>query len=59
MSGALNFANNAWNSVGDDVAIGDHNVAGCLGIKGLTAGPGLAFYNSSNTLLSKLVGTAN
>lgn len=59
MSGALNFANNTWNQVGDDVAIGDHNVAGCLGIKGLTAGPGLAFYNSSNTLLSKLVGTAN
>ena len=59
MSGALNFANNAWNNVGDDVAIGDHNVAGCLGIKGLNAGPGLAFYNSSNTLLSKLVGTAN
>lgn len=59
MTGALNFANNTWNQVGDDVAIGDHNVAGCLGIKGLTAGPGLAFYNSSNTLLSKLVGTAN
>ena len=59
MTGTLNFANNTWNQVGDDAAIGDHNVAGCLGIKGLTAGPGLAFYNSSNTLLSKLVGTAN
>lgn len=59
MTGALNFANYIWNQVGDDVAIGDHNVAGCLGIKGLNAGPGLAFYNSSNTLLSKLVGTAN
>ena len=59
MTGALNFANATWNKVGDDVAIGDHNVAGCLGIKGLNGGPGLAFYNSSNTLLSKLVGTAN
>lgn len=59
MTGALNFANNIWNQVGDDVAIGDHNIAGCLGIKGLNASPGLAFYNSSNTLLSKLVGTAN
>lgn len=59
MTGALNFANNTWNQVGDDVAIGDHNIAGCLGIKGLNAGPGLAFYNSSNTLLSKLVGTTN
>lgn len=59
MLSALNFANDTWNRVGDDVAIGNHNVAGCLGIKGLNAGPGLAFYNSSNTLLSKLVGTAN
>lgn len=59
MTGSLNFANAVWNNVGDDVAIGDHNIAGCLGIKGLNAGPGLAFYNSSNTLLSKLVGTAN
>ena len=59
MTGALNFANYIWNQVGDDVAIGDHNIAGCLGIKGLTGNPGLAFYNASNTLLSKLVGTAN
>lgn len=59
MTGALNFANATWNKVGDDVAMGDCNAAGCLGIKGLNAGPGLAFYNSSNTLLSKLVGTAN
>lgn len=59
MTGALNFANNTWNIVGDDVAMGDCNIAGCLGIKGLNGSPGLAFYNSSNTLLSKLVGTAN
>lgn len=59
MTGSLNFANAVWNNVGDDVAIGDHNIAGCLGIKGLNAGPGLAFYNSSNTLLSKLVGTTS
>lgn len=59
MTGSLNFANATWNQVGDDVAIGDHNIAGCLGIKGLNGNPGLAFYDSSNTLLSKLVGTAN
>ncbi len=59
MTGALNFANNTWNIVGDDVAMGDCNIAGCLGIKGLNGSPGLAFYNSSNTLLSKLVGTVN
>ena len=59
MTGALNFANNVWNKVGDDVAIGDCNVEGCLGIKGLNSSPGLAFYDSSAILLSKLVVTAN
>lgn len=34
MTGALNFANNTWNTVGDDVKIGDHNVAGGLGVIG-------------------------
>ena len=28
MLGALNFANNTWNKVGDDVYIGDHNMGG-------------------------------
>ena len=30
MTGALNFANNTWNTVGDDVKIGDRNAAGTL-----------------------------
>lgn len=34
MTGALNFANNTWNKVGDDVKIGDHNIAGSLGVIG-------------------------
>ena len=34
MTGALNLANNTWNMVGDDVAIGDQNHAGTLCIKG-------------------------
>lgn len=34
MTGALNFVNNTWNTVGDDVKIGDHNVAGGLGVIG-------------------------
>ena len=55
MTGALNLKNNTWNSVGDNVAIGDCNVAGCLGIKGLNTAPGLAFYNSSGNQLCKLV----
>lgn len=59
MTGALNFANDTWNNVGDDAAIGDCNQGGCIGIQNLTgSNPGLAFYKSS-TLLSKLIGTAN
>lgn len=55
MTGALNFANNTWNLVGDDVYIGDCNVGGMLGIKGSNADtPGFAMYNSAGTLLGKL-----
>lgn len=35
MTGALNFANNTPNVVGDDVQIGDFNLNGSLGIQGL------------------------
>lgn len=35
MTGALNFANSTWNKVGDNVKIGDHNIAGSLGIIGV------------------------
>ena len=34
MTGALNFANSTWNKVGDDVKIGDHDIAGSLGVIG-------------------------
>lgn len=34
LTGALNFANGIWNVVGDDVAIGDMNIAGTLGVMG-------------------------
>lgn len=33
MSGALNFANNTWNAIGDDVYIGDRNIPGSLVLK--------------------------
>lgn len=55
MTGALNFANNTWNRVGDDVYIGDHNIANYLCIKansGTTAG--INFFNSSNGDIGKL-----
>ncbi len=34
LTGAVTFANNTWNTVGDDVKIGDHNIAGALAIMG-------------------------
>lgn len=49
MTGALNFANNTWNNVGDDVAIGDHNTSGSLGIKGLNSNPKITFIPPSGT----------
>lgn len=47
MTGPLNFANNIWNKVGDDVQIGDANVAGTLCIQGLNGTTALEFrkYN--------------
>lgn len=55
MTGALNFANNTWNKVGDDAYMGDCNVAGMIGIKGINADtPGFAMYNTAGTLLGKL-----
>ena len=55
MSGALNFANNIWNKVGDDAAIGDCNVSGHFGIKAAnTAYPGIAFFNNANAHLGSL-----
>lgn len=54
-SGQLNFANNTWNKVGDDVYMGDHNQANYLCLKansGTTVG--INFYNSSDGDLGKL-----
>lgn len=55
MTGALNFANNIWNQFGDDVAIGDCNGSGLLGIKPINSAiPGLRFYNNSGSVLGEL-----
>jgi hypothetical protein len=60
LSGALNFANGTWNNVGDDVAIGDYNVAGMLGIKGLNREySGIAFYTPSNVSIGQLKAESN
>ena len=58
MTGALNFANNTWNKVGDDVYIGDCNKAGCLGVKDTNTtngdNPGFIFYNKDNASIGEL-----
>ena len=55
VTGAVTFANNTWNVVGDDAAIGDFDAAGLLGLKSCNNNiPGIGFHNSSNTLLGIL-----
>lgn len=54
MTGALNFKNNTWNALGDDVAIGDHNKIGSLGIKGLNSTPKATFVKSDGTVLADI-----
>lgn len=50
MSGALNLANNTWNSIGDDVYIGDRNIPGCLVLKPKTSSViGSGIYLLNNT----------
>ena len=51
MTGALNFKNATWNAVGNDVAIGDHDKSGSLGIKGLNGTPKATFVKSDGTNL--------
>lgn len=49
LTGALNFANNTWNKMGDDCYIGDCNAGGCIGIKGMNGTTGIRFvqYNAT------------
>ena len=51
MTGALNFANGTWNVVGDDVAIGDMNVGGTLGVMGKNGNTAIKLvqYGASTT----------
>ena len=54
MSGALNFANGTWNNVGDDCALGDYNIAGVIGIKGLNGATGIYFVPYSGSVAQKI-----
>ena len=50
MTGALNFKNNTWNNVGDDVAIGDGDIGGKLCVKGLNGNTGIYFAPYSGSI---------
>ena len=51
MTRSLNFANGTWNAVGDDVAIGDINISGTLGIIGYNGNTSIKLvqYDASTT----------
>jgi hypothetical protein len=49
MSGALNFANNTWNPVGDDVQIGDHNTSGSFYVQGLNGATNIKLKKKGDT----------
>ena len=55
MSGALNFANNTWNKVGDDVYMGDHNIGGQLCIMGANGTTGLSFHKYGDASIRKSI----
>lgn len=55
MSGALNFANNTWNKVGDDVYMGDHNIGGQLCIMGANSTTGLSFHKYGDASIRKSI----
>ena len=52
------FANSTWYAVGDDSAIGDHDVAGTFCIKGLNGSPAINLYDSNNNYVSTVITSA-
>lgn len=59
LTGALGLANNTWNPVGNDVAIGNHDVAGNLGVKGLNGTPGISLYNQDGSHYADVIHSKN
>lgn len=59
VSGPLNFANFAWNNVGDDAAFGDRNVAGNFCVKGLNGAPGITLFTSDESQSYQVFGQHN
>jgi len=55
MTGALNFANNVQNKMGDDAYIGDQNVAGHIVIGGLNGASGIRLAAYSSNVAASLI----
>jgi len=60
-TGAVNFANNTFNLIGDDAYLGDQNVAGCVVIKGKNGASGIQFnpYSGSTSQKISIDGSGN
>lgn len=50
VNSTLNLANSLWNNIGDDVAIGDCDVAGSFGIKGLNGPTSISLVHRNGTV---------
>lgn len=48
MTGALNFANSTWNTIGGDSYMGDHDISGTFCVKGANGETGIALVNKGN-----------
>lgn len=59
LTGAVNFANNTWNKIGDDACLGDHNIGGSVGLKALSSTPKLTFISTSNETYANIGSSAS
>jgi hypothetical protein len=55
MTGALNFANNTWNTVGDDFQFGDINAASVIGFRGSNSTIGYIRFGNSTSAAAETV----
>lgn len=49
MTGALNFANNLSNNIGDDCKFGDYNEGGCVGFQGINEATGISLLQQGTS----------
>lgn len=49
MTGALNFANNLSNNIGDDCKFGDYNESGCVGFQGINGATGISLLQQGTS----------